>query len=143
MNTYRVSERKDGRFDFTCENDGRIWPVGYCAPYREWWTGDNPVPASQHRIDEYKATAHKHHAHGHATPQEAAACYREWQLDHKLNLGQESISEQRKCVVCGEWTNLSASVETQIWWLCEKHHNREEIEKLFTMDADTVIWSSW
>ncbi len=140
MNTYRVLQRKDGRFDFTCENDGLIWPVGYCAPYREFWLN---TPTSPGKIEEYKRTQHKHHGNGHATAQEAADCYREWMLDHRLLLGQESVNEQRRCEICGKWTNLQASVDTKIWWLCESHCTREQVEKLYSISADTVIWSSW
>jgi hypothetical protein len=37
MNYYAPKERTDddgepsGIFDYTCQNDGSVWPVGYCA----------------------------------------------------------------------------------------------------------------
>ena len=39
MNYYGPRQRKDGKWDYTCRNDGHIWPVGYCHEYEEWWHG--------------------------------------------------------------------------------------------------------
>lgn len=37
MNYYKARQREsDGRWDYTCQNDGRVWSVGYCRKYKEW-----------------------------------------------------------------------------------------------------------
>jgi len=142
MNTYKPFQRQsDKRWDYACENNGHIHPVGYCAPYREWWTNS---PSSQEAIDAYKATADKHHSNGHATPDEAAECYRNYLLDHRLELKIENKHAQHKCDICGDWTNLYASVnKLSKWGLCEIHNTREQVDALFELTGDMVTWSSW
>lgn len=144
MNTYQALQRaSDGRWDFTCNGH----PAGYCRPYREWWLKDGELRTdmliSPQSIEDYKSTEHKHHGDGHATAEEAAACYREYLLDHKLQLMRKDSGSQRKCKVCGKWTNFWAQCDSKIWHLCEEHNNREEVAKLLYISADTVIWSSW
>ncbi len=144
MNYYGPRQREsDKRWDYTCRNDGHIWPVGYCRKYEEWWVrfeeqfGHRP---NQDEIDRCIANQHKYHSEGHATDDEACACYREYLLDHHLRLGLECSDAQYKCKVCGAWTSLYAEVDMRHWTLCEQHNNREEVEKLFGKVGE--IWSS-
>jgi hypothetical protein len=134
MNYYKARERKDGRWDYTCMNDGMIWPVGYCAKYVDPMDYNFPgceVFQTEHHLEKARVVKDKHHEDGHATADEACACYGKYLLDNKLRLGLKYGDMQRKCEVCGEWTELNACVDNQYMTLCEKHNNREEVEKLF------------
>lgn len=134
MICYKVSERKDHRFDYTCSDaaGNNIFPVGYCARYRNTFNAEL-TPEAFKFID-------KHHTNGHSTPQEAADCYKEYQLDRHLKLHLENKDKQDKCAVCGNQTSLSASLKSSTWTLCDTHNNREEVSKLFHIDAKDVIW---
>lgn len=140
MNTYQVLQRKDGKWDFTVTNDSITQPVGYCAPYREV---AKVSLVNQRWYEDYLAEKDKYHGHGHDTKEEAAECYRQYLLDRKLHLMMAYIDEQKKCEVCRQWTGLYASCDMLNWTLCQDHNNRAEVERLFKLSADSVIWSSW
>lgn len=141
MNYYKARQRKDGRWDYTCQNGDLIWPVGYCDEYRDldpkYFPGF-PPEWFEHKRQEREPTKHKHHTDGHATAEEAEACYREYLLDHEIHQG--NWTAQLHCAVCQSWTTGFASVGQMGYWsLCEEHNNRTEIEKLFEVGE---IWSS-
>lgn len=144
MNTYQVLERADGRFDFTRENDGVIRPCGYCHAYTP--ISSEAVWATPEMIQQWNAAeapfAPRYHADGHATKAEAAACYRDYLLDHQLQLGLRDPLSQHRCVICGEWTEMHARLDMESWTLCELHNHRVEVEKLFNLGPDVVIYSS-
>lgn len=128
---YVARQRNDGRWDYTA--GGR--PVGYCAEYRE--IDPKIIPISESQQAEYKATAHKHHCDGHATKEDAQNCYKEYMLDHHVRFSKDS-SQQRKCKVCGEWTQNFATADYALFTLCDLHSNREEISKLLTVGESWV-----
>lgn len=143
MNYYQPRQReKDKRWDFTCMNDGRIWPVGYCRAYKDL-EGDPIVghTVTPEYLAEHRATQHKHHADGHATEDEARACYREYLLDHHLQLMLENPDVMVKCLVCGVFTTNYANCDHVSYSLCPEHNNRAEVEKLVGPVGDIV--SSW
>lgn len=136
MNYYDAKQRlSDGRWDYTCNNR----PTGYCRPYEE--IDPQIIPVSESQLEEYRATAHKHHSHGHATEQEARECYREYLLDHSLSLGRKMSNQQLKCKSCGEWTQGFAEINNEIIVLCDQHNNRPTVETLF--EAPGWSCSSW
>jgi hypothetical protein len=141
MNYYKARQRKDGKWDYTCMNDGHIWPIGYCESYKqysvdEWWSR---MITEEKRAD-HDRTADKHHVDGHASASEAEACYRQYLLDHCVRL-KGVWEQQSKCEVCGEWTQLYASVNnTSYFDLCEEHNTLEQVEKLF--EGPGEVWSS-
>ncbi len=139
MNHYKARQRKDGRWDYTCANDGKAWPVGYCHEYREpdpedWIWKMHPDDAQRVRDNK-----DKYHGCGHATEEEAQACYKKYLLENELSLNRKSSNAQYKCKVCGEWTQLFAEVDWHIFNLCEKHQNLESVEPLFQIGES---WSS-
>ena len=138
MHLHHVSQRKDGRYEFTSEVGQVVRPVGYCAPYIPI-SLDDSVMYHPDWIRLYEQSEYKHHSHGHDTPEEAAECYRNYTLDNMLKLHLESNGIQRECKVCGKWTCLTASVGVKRWALCEKHNNREEVDKLYTLSPQTLI----
>lgn len=133
MNYYEPKKRLDGRWDYT--RNGA--PTGYCCEYRDI----DPKFATDAQIEQYRATAHKHHTSGHETELEARECYKEYLLDHGLNLDREMSHAQHKCRVCGEWTSKFAEIGNQLIVLCEQHNNRGEVEKIF--QAPDWSASSW
>ena len=143
MQYFKVYELNGGGYHFACAWRDEIRPVGYCGAWHDWdETTRTMSPAAYQRHVEDKPL---HHAEGHATPEEAAACYRRYLLDHRLQLNHKESGAQRKCQVCGEWTQLFVMVDGHwTWHLCETHHNRETVETLLESEltADTEIWSS-
>ena len=126
MNYYEPRQREsDQRWDFTCQNDDHVWPVGYCKK-----TIENPDV--------------RYHSDGHETPEAAAECYRQFVLDQHLRLmGEGRPGERRQCEACGEMTNLFAEIKNgSIWPLCNAHNNRETVEKLYG-EASMKIVSSY
>lgn len=103
MNYYQASQLQKGGWHFTCTNNGKTWPVGYCA---------------QHG--------------GHATKEEAEECYRQYLLDNHIRLRSfELEGGQEYCAVCGKLTNLVAEVATVTQYvLCEEHQTKENVAKL-------------
>lgn len=140
MQYLRVMQRLDGKWDWTVEWQDHIAPTGYCRPWRDW--NETLQQLSPAAYAQYVAEREKYHDHGHDTPEEAAACYRSYLLDHNLTLGEVSLNTQHRCSVCGEWTNLAARVDMQVWSLCPEHNTREQVEQLFTLTADTQIATS-
>ena len=111
MNYYRPLEKADrdgkptGLWHYTVTNDNtkRTHPVGYCANGCE----------------------------GHPTPDGAREHYKEYRLDHaRYNAKLSGV--QKKCEVCGEWTQGAAEIafEMELHVLCDQHRNREELSKL-------------
>lgn len=144
MNHYGPRQReKDKRWDYCCENDGIIWPVGYCRAYKD--LADDPLVGDMMRKDELelkRSLQHKHHTGGHASPEEAQACFREYQLDQNLRLSFTHPDTQFRCQVCGEWTQLYAQVgHLTTYDLCAQHNNRAEVEKLYGLPGEII--SSW
>jgi hypothetical protein len=143
MNYYQARQRKvDNRWDYSCRNDDRIWPVGYCAKYRDpEEMASDLVPILMWRKDEIeriRATKDKYHTDGHATAEEACECYRQYLLDHKLRLDGESKDTWHKCLVCETLTNHFAEIEMQVYVLCDKYRTREEVEKLFGPVGESI-----
>ncbi len=93
-----------GRWHYTCMNDGRIWPIGYCRDHE-----------------------------GHASKQEAYECFKLYCLDHRLRLDGQWADAQHKCVVCGAWTQKFAEVNHVIFDLCDEHRTREQVAQLFNV----------
>ena len=124
MRHYSARKRLDGQYDYTCGD----YPVGYCAAFEE------PVSLEYWREEQlktYKSFKDKHHTDGHLTEEDACNCYKEYQLDHHLRKGTLSESMHR-CRVCGDFTAHYIEVGyCTHYTLCDKHCNREEVEKLY------------
>jgi hypothetical protein len=131
VNYYAARQReKTKKWDYTCRNDGRIWPVGYCA--------GRHVEVLQVPEDEREP----YHDHGHETAEEARECYKHYQLDNELHLDIKMASQQRKCEAdgCGAWTQGMARVGGHVSFvLCDEHRNRENVEKLYSVGES---WTS-
>lgn len=139
---YQVRQRQGNhRFDMTVSSDEEGWahPIGYCAG----WKGD-PDEAEKARLEKLfgegfaerlqaelegkRQFKDKYHNEGHATAEEAYACYRQYELDNELRFW-ESKAEQKKCQVCEEWTTHRAELGHfhREFVLCLKHATREHV----------------
>ncbi len=135
MNHYAARQRTDGRWDYTCANPrSRTHPVGYCRAYRELKPESGLFDAVQCELENARIRpfAHKYHDDGHGTADEACDCYREYLLDQRLQLHPSSKDAEvlRKCTVCGVYTSGYAELQMSVWWLCDEHRSRDEVEKL-------------
>jgi hypothetical protein len=144
MNYYGPRQRQgDKRWDYTCKNDGHTYPVGYCAPFRRWTDEELArFGFSRQMVEADEKLEAGHHEGGHATEGEACECYKKYLLDRYLRLGQVDANHQNRCEVCGEFTQLYATIPSEMkhWVLCERHNTREGVEKVFP--APSEIWSS-
>lgn len=114
MNYYQALKLQDtGLYHYTCTNGDHTYAVGYCA---------DGCP-------------------GHATPEEAQEHYRQYTLDTQTHYNGVNNDTQRKCEVCGEWTQHYALVEHRRYALCDEHRNRDELEKLVKLEDS--FSSSW
>lgn len=145
MNYYAARQRQsDKRYDFTCQNDKRIWPVGYCSAFRHYTPEDFQFMSEEAAKREaeklnakYAPLAASFHTDGHASAEEAQACYRKYLLDTRLQFTKElptpaaEPDTQHKCVHCGVWTTGAAFIDMQSWSLCPEHQTRAVVELLF------------
>jgi hypothetical protein len=139
---YSVLQRQsDKRWDMTVSSDEEGWAhaIGYCAG----WRGD-PDEAEKERQDnmfgegfserlqaDWEAKRQhqaKFHRDGHATSEEAYACYQQYELDNMLRFW-ESRSEQKKCQICETWTTHRAELGDfhREFILCPEHATREHV----------------
>jgi hypothetical protein len=101
MNYYAPRQKVDGGWHYTKMNNGRIWPVGYCASHEP-----------------------------HATALEAQQCYKKFICDHAAFNQGELMDAQVKCQVpeCKNHTSKSALVDHDDYYLCPTHMNRDGLE---------------
>jgi hypothetical protein len=120
MKYYSVRQRKDLRWESTCKEGGRSYPVGYCA-------GKEAQGHTNH--------ADKYHVDGHETAEEAFECCRQYQLDHFLGFHDgEGERTLRVCdhSDCDEFTSGRATIQCKvIAHLCPKHRTREIVEEIY------------
>lgn len=121
MNHYKAREinidgHPSGRWHYTCHNDnqGRTWPVGYCAEL------SSPC-----------------YAHGHLSAEEACACKKRYDLDKHLILTMRNplkLTQICRCQVpgCDDWGPNLMEIQggMKMWFVCDKHLNRETAEQL-------------
>lgn len=137
MAYYSPRQRYDGRWDYCCENSAGVMPIGYCSafvPSSELARYGLTDPAQQAAHD---ALAPNYHENGHATPEEAVACHKRYELDTSLRLKIVDQDCQRRCEVCGQWTQLMAFVGrvfTREFVLCADHNTRESVAALHLKD---------
>lgn len=113
MNYYDARQLEtSGRWHYTCKNDGRIWPVGYC----------------------------RDHPEGHEIEAEARNCYREYLIRERTQY-QDGVSatSQHKCRECQTWTTGYATVgESALYELCDDHRNEMIIRKLYPVVGQII-----
>lgn len=117
MSFYQPLQRQsDERWVYACSNSAGTFTVCKCSP------GSDGVPGP-----------------GHDTAEEAVRCYRDLELDQLV--AHEHPDEQKRCVVCGEWTTTRAVIDqgdsyTQ-YVACPTHATREHIAPLHLAPRST------
>ena len=106
MNYDQPRELQSGGFHYTSMNDGRVWPIGYCADHK-----DAP----------------------HPTEDEARACYARYLLEQRtrldVTLGNWNPCEApagcrtltNRCAMIGGWTTYR---------LCDEHRTLDVVAEL-------------
>lgn len=106
MNYDQPRQLETGGWHFTSMNDGRVWPVGYCADHR-----DAP----------------------HATEEEARACYAKYLLEQRTRLDGE-LGSYNPCEApsgCRTLTNRCVLISGWARWrLCDEHRTAEVVAEL-------------
>src|SRR5260221_6767726 len=129
----------DRRWDYTSMNDRVIHPIGYCHAYNPPSPDDWLYQTSKDYWDDLAQHKDKFHIDGHATPEEASDCYRQYLLDNRLDFNRR-MDVYRPCQIYCALTNLHVYVDG---WskaiLCVQHQNRESVEALWP--AGVVIQS--
>lgn len=143
MNYYQARQRtEDERWDYTCMNDRRIWPVGYCRRWKDW--DEDLKKTHPAEYERYVAAKAKFHSEGHATKEEAERCHREYELDNFLKAFSCLSDEQHKCEECGAWTQSGLGLRGIPGnYLCAAHATREFFEKLNPFTPGISTMSSW
>lgn len=161
MNHYAAREiQKDGKgtglYHYTCENNGAIYPVGYCSKYVSCPTCG---PANGFGQVHNKETGEwilcatcngkgsvdaEHPCPGHSTKEEACKHYRDYEIDHARRLGpKESKWPKNKCDYPGcndEATYSYIMAGFGDSFFCEKHANKESLQLVHPDVGE--IWSS-
>jgi hypothetical protein len=137
----KARQRKDGTWAYTSMNDGEVWAIGYCEPFREWSDesidsiyGDRGIYDCF--FEPYRATKEKHHEGGHATKEEACECYKQYVLDHKLvyAVPEEDLREcdYPECKLAGV-CEMGIPIGPQRFVLCAHHMSKEHISSLISI----------
>lgn len=137
MNYYRAAQRhSDKRWDFVKSRDKDTWPVGYCRakPDTSKPVGGEPWPESE--VASIEKNAAKYHTDGHATQEEAEACYTEYLIDGM----RISRDDPRPCKGCGSLEGATLTIYsgpiTVIRPVCAKCANhRPTLRKLLSVKS--------
>lgn len=149
MRHYAARQRADSlRWCYTVDYGGLIQATGYCAGDFDTLWPEPPEdaesllpPTGFFGWDEYRKWREKYssyrdkfHGDGHATADEAQACYREYLLDHRVNYdlaGRATTQHSCQHLGCDGWTHRAVLLDnTHFFWLCDEHRNRNEIAAL-------------
>lgn len=135
---YQPMQRaRDGRWDMTVSSDDEGWThaVGFCGgTFDQRWppyTGKEIAWPTQgaYDADREKHRAHAAHYHddGHATADEAQACYDSYcRLLRRRDFDERDV--QRKCAICGAWTQHRVTVgELRLLILCGAHLSEMDV----------------
>lgn len=128
MAFYQPLQRADdSRWRYTCTNGGGTFPVGYCAGFPNFdgvtWIGEQMIAAALAKAEPHRE---KYHCDGHATAEEAVACYRRYQLDLESRFDCQHSDKQERCLECQAWTQGFALIgQSHVIPLCDEHRNPE------------------
>jgi len=149
MNYLSARQKVDGKWHYTCQNNNRVWPVGYCSPHAECPVCHGEACFSTVFKEEYGGTPcvncnntgfilKEDACQGHDTEEDACEHYKQYLLDNIRYT--KSSSSMHKCRICGEWTTGIADVSmSQYYTICEEHQNRESMATIVSVG---VSWES-
>ncbi len=152
MNYYAARQRdEDKKWDYTCMNDGRTWPTGYCSKFLEAkHHTEGGYFHTQESIDKHNGFKDKYGPHNHGTKEEAMDCYKDYLLDNDLKFYPYKKSEEKNPAVrkeyrcqfgsCESYETGLANIDHRTYHLCDRHQTREAISSLFEVGE---AWSSY
>lgn len=130
-----------GGWHFVCQrSEGDIYPVGYCGPWIELTEADLAhMGISEAQYARMRSQRDQYHAEGHATQEEACACYKRWCRD-QVQYHIETSGPARPCRICGALTQQEATLGALClaWPLCPAHCTPEAVEVLLPTPYE--IW---
>lgn len=149
MNYYAARQREnDKKWDYTCMNDGRTWPTGYCSRFLEAKVGEYGYTIET--VTRHNSFKDKYGPHYHETKKEAEDCYKEYLLDNSLHFWpyqaptEEKPMERReyRCQApgCESYKTGLADINHRHFHLCDEHQTREVITAIFDVGES---WSSY
>lgn len=129
---------KDGKgsglWHYACSDGKGAFAMGYCSPWEmcpdcggaDLFGFPEDPPCS--RCNNTGLIRKEHPCPGHPTAKEAEAHQREFEIDHAQYLEMMDEGVQRKCEICGVWTQGAAVMgEWEQHYLCDLHRNRENL----------------
>lgn len=152
MNYYDALQRSgDGRWDYTKTNDGRTWPVGYCAAKIgcECATVENGFTADPgcERCHGSGWVDNPEHCGGHDTAQKARECFARYQLDGWREeeygnwAGCEALIDGEKCDAPTKRGLATRPPLGHGFALCDEHRTFEDLKALASHDAGQICAS--
>lgn len=149
---FQPRQRKsDKRWDYTVSSDEERWchAIGWCAG----WT-ETPLEELQEKHGEAlgrmifqerenrRPFKDRYHDTGHATAEEAQACYRDYLLTEELELlsPPAKVMTKHKCELCDEFTAGAACIRGGHWrrYFCDAHRTLEQV-RAFARN-DKAVW---
>ena len=151
VNYYQARQRTpDGRWDWTCQNDERIWADGYCGGYP--WTPERlaafrarfPGLPLGRELADAEVLRDRYHEDGHTTREEAERCFHQYQLDHLEARKAADIWKVCAADGCEQLTpHVLAFRHGPEWFLCGVHRTRETVEQLAPFRPGLTVASSY
>lgn len=127
------------RFDMTCTllDSGLVYPLGYCAGWRELPTETPYLDADLRKMaaeDVEKRRPHreKYHTDSHETSGEALACWRRYLLENRLEFFSDP-SYLRRCTLCRRWVTSRARLRGEVLEavVCAAHDDLQSLLAAF------------
>lgn len=126
MRHFAAKQRaSDARWDYTSGNS----PVGYCCNARieAVFKGEGLWVEGKHHVD------------GHATREEAEACYKAYLLDTRM-FETKMADQLLRCEVCETFTaGIMRVGGYRMFVLCDEHRNRATLDTLLAVEES---WES-
>lgn len=140
MNYYGARQRESGgRWDYTRANRrSGTYAIGYCAGFRPLDATIVPAEMAQQENEWVEKHRAQYHTDGHATADEARACYKtylldRWEDDHARRGSHRWSGAQHQCKECKAWTQEFVEVTHVPIVLCTAHQTREVVAKHFSV----------
>ena len=150
MNYYAARQGDDDKkWDYTCMNDGRMWPIGYCSRFLEAEVGGF-AGCTQERADRHNNFREKYGRHNHETKEEAFECYKQYVLDNLVRFWPYREPKEEKPMTrtehlcqaegCESYKAGLARMEQRNFFLCDEHQTRAVVSSLLHIGES---WSSY
>lgn len=124
-----------GKWRYCSASKTGSFAIGHCSQIESCTCSPNTIfGITDCEICQGKGfVSHPNPCPGHDTPEDACNHYREYLIDnarYDYNMGDM----QKKCEICGTWTQHMAAVPMASIYhtLCDEHRNREYLDKVMS-----------